>query len=114
MKNQLEFLPDELLLYLFSMIPTFDLLKSMSHLNSRFDAVLRSTILTWNLGWPLLNELFIYLHQFSISMQANERFSFGILLQILEDRVTNLKKFYCSILMAKSITVMPDIMIVQE
>ncbi len=63
MKNRLEFLPDELLLYVFSMIPTFDLLKGMSHLNSRFDAVLRSAMLTWNLGWPLLSELFLHLHQ---------------------------------------------------
>jgi hypothetical protein len=47
-------------------------------------------------------------------MQANQRFSFGILLYILEHRIPTLKKFNCSILMAKSITVMPDITIVQE
>ncbi len=63
MRSRLEILPDELLLNIFSMIPTFDLLKSMSHLNSRFDAILRSVILTWDLGWPLLNEFFNHLHQ---------------------------------------------------
>jgi len=35
----------------------------MSHLNSRFDAVLRSVMLAWDLGWPLLSELFFHLHQ---------------------------------------------------
>jgi hypothetical protein len=63
MKSQLESLPNELLLYAFSIIPTFDLLKSMSHLNARFDAILHSVILTWDLGWPLLAELFNHLHQ---------------------------------------------------
>jgi len=63
MKSRLESLPNELLLYAFSIIPTFDLLKSMSYLNARFDAILHSVILTWDLGWPLLDELFSHLHQ---------------------------------------------------
>lgn len=63
MKSRLEILPDELLLYILTMIPTFDLLKGLSHLNSRFDAILQSVVLSWDLKWPLLDELFNHLHQ---------------------------------------------------
>jgi hypothetical protein len=55
-----------------------------------------------------------FLHHLDISMQANESFSFAILLHIFEIRIPQLKRFHCSILMAKSITIMPDITLVQE
>ncbi len=55
-----------------------------------------------------------FLRYLSVSMQANERFGFALLLHILDVRLPKLKQFNCSILMSKSITIMPDITIVQE